>query len=279
MKPASGTAAAAIRVSAPRGLAELLQRPDIWCGDASPQAPVPAVASGFAELDALLPGGGWPRGQLVELLPAASGIGELSLLLPCLAALSAAGGGETAGAAGWTTSKVAGRATCDRTGEGGAVLLLSTSGLTIPHAPAWAAAGVHLPALRVVAPAKPRDALWAAVRLLRCREIAATLLWLEAERPWLEPAALRRLHAAAGQGGGLAFLFRPPVARRLASPAPLRLALGRDADGLAVELFKRRGAPPAPCVRPALAHPLDHRRVPALAGPRSTGRRSLARLA
>ena len=42
------------------------------------------VASGFAAIDAVLPGGGWPQGQLVELLVDSPGLGELSLLAPAL---------------------------------------------------------------------------------------------------------------------------------------------------------------------------------------------------
>ena len=40
--------------------------------------------SGFAELDARLPGGGWPVGAICELLLETMGIGELGLLVPAL---------------------------------------------------------------------------------------------------------------------------------------------------------------------------------------------------
>jgi hypothetical protein len=73
-------------------LAAVLARPDIWRGDAIAVSPAPTFSSGFAELDAELPGGGWPRGNLTELLYEQSGIGEVSLLLPALARLTAAGG-------------------------------------------------------------------------------------------------------------------------------------------------------------------------------------------
>ncbi len=42
--------------------------------------------SGYAALDAQLPGGGWPHGELTELLLPRCGIGELRLLAPALAA-------------------------------------------------------------------------------------------------------------------------------------------------------------------------------------------------
>ena len=105
-------------VSAPAGanvLAEVLARPDVWRGDRLASAPLPAVASGHAALDAELPGGGWPRGALTELLVDGPGLGELSLLLPALAAVR---------------------------GEGGWSLVV---GAPYPlHAPAWSAAGVDL---------------------------------------------------------------------------------------------------------------------------------------
>ena len=53
-------------------------------------APV-VEASGWTELDAVLPGGGWQAGTIVELMPAATGIGELRLLLPALARITGAG--------------------------------------------------------------------------------------------------------------------------------------------------------------------------------------------
>ena len=52
----------------------LLQHPGIWRGDRLAQAGVDALPTGFAELDKQLPGGGWPRGALTEIVgPASSG--------------------------------------------------------------------------------------------------------------------------------------------------------------------------------------------------------------
>ncbi|HEY6135183.1 MAG TPA: recombinase RecA, partial [Rubrivivax sp.] len=47
-----------------------------------------ALATGFAELDAELPGGGWPRRVLTELLLPHPGVGEMRLLAPALAAVA-----------------------------------------------------------------------------------------------------------------------------------------------------------------------------------------------
>ncbi|MBE0549022.1 MAG: hypothetical protein IH627_15505, partial [Rubrivivax sp.] len=43
------------------------------------------VPSGHADLDAQLPGGGWPARVLTELLLSHAGVGELRLLAPALA--------------------------------------------------------------------------------------------------------------------------------------------------------------------------------------------------
>lgn len=196
-------------------LAEVLARSDIRRGNAFAVAPAPTFATGFAQLDAELPGGGWPRGDLTELLSEQTGIGELGLLLPALAALTSAG--QT-------------------------VVLVAPPHQA--HAPAWAAAGIRLDCLRLVFPRRPCDALWAGVEALRCGGVAATLLWLDGLlRPALPANSLRRLHVAAGEGGGGAFCFRPARRAIEASPAPLRLQLQGAGRQLRVNLLKRRGPP------------------------------------
>ena len=66
----------------PAALAEVLARGDVWRGDTLARLPEDAVPSGHVELDAELPGGGWPRGNLTEILVDRGGLGEMSLLLP-----------------------------------------------------------------------------------------------------------------------------------------------------------------------------------------------------
>ena len=65
-------------------LDHLLQRADIWRGSEQ-SVRMPAIPTGFAELDAVFPGGGWPQGALTELLVPREGIGALQLLLPAVA--------------------------------------------------------------------------------------------------------------------------------------------------------------------------------------------------
>ena len=65
--------------------------PALWLGHQLGRHVDAAVPSGFAVLDAQLPGGGWPRRVLTELLLPHPGVGEIRLLCRCLAATQQAG--------------------------------------------------------------------------------------------------------------------------------------------------------------------------------------------
>src|ERR1700733_5849016 len=69
-------------------LARLLEHPSIWRGTSVARAEV--RSSGFDALDERLPGGGWPRNGLIEILTPRFGVGEMTLFLPLLAALTSA---------------------------------------------------------------------------------------------------------------------------------------------------------------------------------------------
>lgn len=186
----------------------VLAHPAIWRG--SDCAPEPAaVPTGFAALDAVLPGGGWPQAALTEMLLAHEGIGELRLVLPALARLQA---------------------------DGRDVVWIAPPYL--PYAPALAAAGLDLGRLVVVRPAAAADARWAFEQALRAPECAAALFWPQGA---LDERAARRLQVAAREGGSWGVLWRRPGQQGVAVAAPLRLALTPAAPGLAVHVVKRRG--------------------------------------
>ena len=188
-------------------LEEILRTRPVWRGDTI--VPVrQAVATGFDDLDRELPGGGWPRGALTELLAQREGFGELQLILPALAAL---------------------------TQRGRRVAWLAPPHL--PYAPALAAAGLDLTHLAVVRAPGRRDALWAAEQVLRSAACEALLAWL----PDARYAELRRLAVAADEGGACLLVFRPLAAADQSSPAALRLALEPAGEGLGVRFLKRRG--------------------------------------
>lgn len=196
----------------------------VWRADDLPAADVAGtLASGYATLDAELPGGGWPLGALTELLLDAPGCGELSLLLPALA--------RCGGPIVWVLP------------HDGAVAAPVVPGVTLPYAPALAAAGIDLARTLFVAPATPRESLWALEQSLRAPHLGAVIGWLPASQGDAQFRALRRLHLLAGHQRAPIFVLRASQSAAAPSPAALRLQLvGRD-GGLEVTLLKRRGRP------------------------------------
>jgi len=167
------------------------------------------MATGYAELDDLLPAGGWPHAALTEILLSDRGVGALRLLMPLLAALSHD----------------------DR-------WICCVAPPQRPYSPALAAAGVDLSRVLLVSPGPRQDGLWVVEQALRSGRCAAVLAW-----PALDDAvALRRLQLAAQAGDTMGFLFRSHQVAERPSPAALRILLGTHSDGnLSVSLPRRRG--------------------------------------
>ena len=65
----------------------LLKHPALWKGRQQHEKR-DTFATGHTALDLALPSGGWPVGALTELMVAHEGVGEFTLLLPALAALT-----------------------------------------------------------------------------------------------------------------------------------------------------------------------------------------------
>jgi protein ImuA len=189
-------------------LDDLLQRADIWRGDRL-DAGIKSISSGFAELDALLPGGGWPQGAITEIMIPHQGIGALRLLMPTLARLSQG----------------------DR-------WICWVAPPYIPYAPALVNAGIDLSRVLLIHPRAQQDGLWAVEQSLRSGNCAAVLAW-----PMLDDKAiLRRLQLAAETGDALGVLFRPRHFVQRPSVAALRIQLASEIDGsLSVSILKRRG--------------------------------------
>ena len=190
--------------------AGLDQHPGIWRGSELARSACPSIASGFAALDAELPGGGWPRGALTEILPQHEGIGELRILGPALAQLASQG-----------------------------KFIAWIAPPYLPYAPALAAAGIGLARVLIVKTAGDGDSFWATEQALRSAACGGVLAWPREIRY----TQLRRLQLAAEGGRCLAVLFRPTQAAREPTPAVLRIALATAAGGLALSILKRRGAP------------------------------------
>jgi hypothetical protein len=193
----------------------LLRRPEIWRGSHVVSQDRGALTTGFAALDALLPGGGWPLGALTEILVTREGIGELRLVMPALVRLS-----REKRYLAWIAPP------------------------HLPYAPALSAFGVELSRMLLIRPAAGGNArkerLWAAEQTMRSGACGAVLAWLSTE----EDRSLRRLQLAAEIGRCWGVLFGPKQAAGRPSPAALRLLLEADPDGLAVQVFKCRGGWP-----------------------------------
>lgn len=187
----------------------MLHHPAVWKGQALHQSESSGIASGFSELDRELPGNGWPRGTLIELMAPCMGIGELRFLAPTLRRLTQAGKN---------------------------VILLAPP--HTPYVPAFAAMGIDHARLLVVHAHKPIDRLWAVEQSIKSQQFGALLTWLDSAKPEM----MRRLQLAASGTQGLVFAFRPLAACEQPSAAPLRmLLLPRRYPSLAVQIVKRRG--------------------------------------
>ncbi len=180
--------------------------PSLWRASQLAHSNTRCIETGHPTLSSQLPGGGWPTGTLIDLMPQQCGIGELRLLRPALL-------------------KVARRR----------IVLLQP-----PHAPqalALAAMGLSPSQLIWIRSSRSTDALWAAEQVLRSGSCGALLFWQSHARG----ETLRRLHLAAQSGETLFFMLRPLAAAQDSSPAPLRLSLRPAVGGLEIGFIKRRG--------------------------------------
>lgn len=192
----------------------------VWKGR-SARSDQAALPTGFAALDSFLPGGGWPLGALTEVFVERYGIGELTLLIPALAALTRAEPQKNRKWVVWIAPPF------------------------VPYAPALKQRGVDVDALLLVQPAtrnkdKDKDCLWTVEQVIRSGSSSGVLAWLAAA----DHVALRRLQLAAEEHGCWTVLFRPLAARRDRSPAALRIGVSQCAATTRVQIDKCRGARP-----------------------------------
>lgn len=183
----------------------------VWHAHALADAPAPVLPTGYAALDAELPGGGWPLGALTEVLQPVGVHQEWRLLLPALA----------------------------RSGSAAVVLVGAPH---LPMAASLAARGLAASRLLGVKAQSDSQRLWATEQALRCADVDAVLLWLDAGMA-VRPDALRRLQMAAADFAKLLLVMRPSEAQVEASPASLRLEVRPlpQIAGMQLRLLKRRG--------------------------------------
>ena len=190
--------------------------PSLWLGHQLGRIGSDAVPTGFARLDVELPGGGWPRRALAELLLPHAGVGEIRLLAPALVAAQRAGR-----------------------------LVMFFDPPAALAAAALASLGFDVEALLIIhtrARVVPgSDSLWALEQALKSGHVGAIVAWLP---PRLRADRLRRLQLAAHQHDGPAFVMREAAVAGRPTASPLRLGLqAGGADRLQVRVVKRRGPP------------------------------------
>jgi len=209
----SGSAAAAASAATQAASAAAPRRPvprhpAVWRPGERPTLPLRVLACGVPGLERELPGGGWPLGCITEVIGSATGIGEVSLLLPALAELTRRG--ETVA---WVAPPF------------------------VPYAPALQQAGVDLRQMLRIDAQDQGDALWAAEQSLRSGTCGAVLVWPGRA----DNTALRRLQLAAEAGGAWCVVMRDRAAAGVASPAAVRVEVDSDGRRRQVRLLKCRG--------------------------------------
>lgn len=191
----------------------LFTHPALWRGNECAPVAAPSVPTGFAELDVLLPGGGWPAETLTEIHAERPGIGEMQLLMPALARLTR--------------------------NERWLALIAPPY---IPYAPALSSRGVRLSYVMLIRPQGIEMQLWACEQALRSGSCGAVLLWLDR----VQERSLHRLRRAAEGSSAVVMLFRAARTASLTCAA-LRLHLSKVEGRTLVRILKRRGGGiPAP---------------------------------
>jgi len=181
----------------------------LWRGDQIGSPLGATMPSGFAALDAELPGGGWPCNALTELLQPQPGVAEWRLLGDAVRRAVAAG----------------------RT-------LVVVAPPHAPHLPGLQHLGVDERHLVWVRADRPAERLWVTEQLIRANAAGLLLSWL----PQARPEQIRRLQLCAQSCDAPVFLCRPITAASEPSAAPLRVELRFGADWeLQLRLLKRKG--------------------------------------
>ena len=194
-------------------LDQLTDSGQIWSGQNWQNTHIEAGPSQYAELDAVLPGGGWPLGAVTEILYRHPGQGELRLLLPYLVQ-------QSRNAPGWQ---------------------LWFNPPFRPHGPGLAHWGLNLSRVLVGHSPRPDDLLWCLDKALTTGGSQAILAWVSR----LDKAPMRRLQLAAEQSRVAVFLLRPERYKADASIAALRLHLSaQSATRVRIDVLKRRAGWP-----------------------------------
>lgn len=218
----------------------------VWRGDELGSQISDTVTTGWAELDAQLPGAGWPCRSITEVLAPQPAVLEWRLL------------------GGAIRQVVAG---------GGQVVLVGPP--KPPHLPGLLHAGADARQLVWVRAETPAERLWVTEQMIKSDAAGAIVAWL----PQARQEQIRRLQVCALACRAPVFLCRPEAAQHESSAAPLRVHASYTVDWeLCVEIFKRRGpSVPAPLRLPSIPGGLARVLTPRLLKPSLLWRRTETR--
>jgi len=147
--------------------------------------------TGFAGLDEILPGRGWPHHGTMEIISPRWGMGELQLLMPLMRSMT----------------------------EQGKWILWIAPPYQL-YAPALAQAGIDVNQILLISPDTPcKEGLWAMEKALQTENCGLVLAW----QNWLPGKVLRRLQLAAETGKTLGVLFKHKDSKH--SPSPMKLKI------------------------------------------------------
>lgn len=165
--------------------------PALWRGCELAGQGTHGRSTGFPQLDAILPGQGWPVRGLMEIITPHWGMGELQLLIPLMRSIVELGQ--------W-------------------ILWISPPYLL--YAPALVQAGINTEQVLVVRlDTSCKDALWSMEKALQTENCGLVLAW----QNWLPSKVLRRLQLAAETGNTLGVIFKHHDSEH--SPSPIRLQI------------------------------------------------------
>lgn len=197
-----------------------LIHPSLWRASQLYRPLKATVNTGFHQLNQHLPGGGWPVGSLIEIMPSNNGVGEIKLIQPALAQLEPE---------------------------------LSIALVNPPYMPSslclsqWFSARHRIFWVR---PQNTHNALWAAQQILQHNTCSALVCWFN----HASSTALHRLHVTALQSSTLFFAIRPINAATQSSAAILRLLIQPQSYGISANIIKRQG----PCINKQIPLFISH---------------------
>lgn len=195
----------------------LEQRWQRWGIHRASRAATPETwATGWARLDAILPGGGYPLAAVTEVLAEQPGQGELSLVLKAL------------------------QPRLEAHAHHRLVFIDPPYRL---HAPALDAAGIDRSRVPVICCRDSGQRIWSIEQLAAAGGFVGLMLWAEA----LSAGDLRRLQLASEKAGCPVFVYRPLAYAGHRSPAALRLAIRGRGQHQQIEVIKCRG-PAGACI-------------------------------